>query len=123
MNSSMINTTCRRLPSCSTVLNRWVISRTAASAAASLVSNSSIANESTDEIPKSQSKANQIPIANSFVVNLFRGHVVPKEIFPYPNVLNEEQQENVKTFIDPLWRFFEERNNASRNDLLEKVNC
>lgn len=59
--------------------------------------------------------------SSSFVMNLFRGKFYPDEIFPYPNVLNEEQRENVKMFIDPLWKFFEEKNDAAKNDQQEKV--
>jgi hypothetical protein len=59
--------------------------------------------------------------SNSFVMNLFRGQFYPHEVFPYPNVLNEEQKENVKMLIDPISKFFEEKNNPDKNDQLEKV--
>jgi hypothetical protein len=36
-------------------------------------------------------------------------------------VLNEEQKENVKMLIDPISKFFEEKNNPDKNDQLEKV--
>lgn len=54
-------------------------------------------------------------------MNLFRGQFYPNEVFPYPNVLNDEQKDNVKMLIDPIWKFFEEKNDPAKNDQLEKV--
>lgn len=42
----------------------------------------------------------------SFVHNLFRGELQPKEVFPYPNALDEEQRENIAAFVDPVTSFF-----------------
>jgi hypothetical protein len=63
----------------------------------------------------------QVRTSTSFVMNLFRGQFYPNELFPYPNVLNEEQRDNVKMLIDPIWKFFEEKNDPAKNDQLEKV--
>jgi very long chain acyl-CoA dehydrogenase len=63
----------------------------------------------------------KIKTSNSFVMNLFRGQFYPNEVFPYPNVLNEEQKDNVKMLIDPISKFFEEKNDPGKNDQLEKV--
>lgn len=43
----------------------------------------------------------------SFVMNIFRGQVEPRQIFPYPNVLNDEQKELLQMLIDPTTKFFE----------------
>ncbi|XP_057656390.1 very long-chain specific acyl-CoA dehydrogenase, mitochondrial [Diorhabda carinulata] len=58
---------------------------------------------------------------SSFVMNIFRGQIEPKQIFPYPNVLNEEQRETLQMLVDPTIKFFEEVNDAAKNDLEEKV--
>jgi len=145
MNSSLVSTAYRRVPSCVLLLNRGVIHRTAASAAplaAEPVTPESLINEqrSQSKESKEHDKAKQerlsttpsakekvvkadrqVRTSESFVMNLFRGQFYPKEIFPYPNVLNEEQRDNVKMLIDPIWKFFEEKNDAAKNDQLEKV--
>ena len=76
-------------------------------------------------VPSSDEKVvkpdRQARTSSSFVMNLFRGQFHPNEIFPYPNVLNEEQKDNVKMLIDPIWKFFEEKNDPAKNDQLEKV--
>jgi very long chain acyl-CoA dehydrogenase len=61
------------------------------------------------------------PESTSFAMNLFRGQLKLDEIFPYPTSLNEEQTETLQSLVDPTARFFEEQNDASANDLNEKV--
>lgn len=57
----------------------------------------------------------------SFVMNLFRGQVEGRQVFPYPNVLNEEQRDTLQMLIDPCEKFFNEVNDPTKNDTLEKV--
>lgn len=57
----------------------------------------------------------------SFAMNLFRGRVMSDEVFPYPEVLTNEQKEMLQALIDPTAKFFEEQNDALKNDALEKV--
>lgn len=57
----------------------------------------------------------------SFTMNLFRGQVQTNQVFPYPNVLNEEQRETLTMLVDPVEKFFEEVNDPTKNDALEKV--
>ena len=57
----------------------------------------------------------------SFVMNAFTGHMETSEVFPYPEVLNEEQKENMRLLIEPTYKFFEEVNDAARNDVEEQV--
>ncbi|CAG9855486.1 unnamed protein product [Phyllotreta striolata] len=57
----------------------------------------------------------------SFVMNLFRGQLEPRQVFPYPNVLNEEQKETLQMMVDPTNKFFQEVNDPAKNDALEKV--
>lgn len=59
--------------------------------------------------------------STSFAMNLFRGQMKLDEIFPYPYSLNDEQKENLQALVDPTAKFFEEKNDALKNDLLEKV--
>jgi len=40
-------------------------------------------------------------------MNLFRGVVETAQVFPFPQVLNEEQTDNLKMLIDPTAKFFE----------------
>jgi hypothetical protein len=144
MTSLLISTASRRVPSYLILFNRSVIHRTASTAplASAPVTPESLINEqrpqskeskehvktraarltptpsSNEKVVKADRKAKA---SNSFVMNLFRGQFYPDEIFPYPNVLNEEQKDNVKMLIDPIWKFFEEKNDPAKNDQLEKV--
>ncbi|XP_030383583.1 very long-chain specific acyl-CoA dehydrogenase, mitochondrial [Scaptodrosophila lebanonensis] len=57
----------------------------------------------------------------SFMANIFRGSLVPTQVFPYPDVLTSEQKELTASLIDPFERFFAEVNNAARNDENSKI--
>ena len=57
----------------------------------------------------------------SFAMNLFRGQMRLGEIFPFPNALNDEQRETLQSLVDPTAKFFEEKNDSSKNDLNEKI--
>lgn len=59
--------------------------------------------------------------SKSFAMNLFRGKIQADEVFPFPEVLNNEQTEMLQALIDPTAKFFEEQNDALKNDSLEKV--
>ncbi|XP_077290256.1 acyl-CoA dehydrogenase very long chain [Arctopsyche grandis] len=52
----------------------------------------------------------------SFTMNIFRGQIQAKQVFPYPDVLNEEQRETIEALIDPVEKFFAEVNDAEKND-------
>lgn len=43
----------------------------------------------------------------SFVMNIFRGQIEPKQIFPFPNTLTEEQRDTLTMLVDPVSKFFE----------------
>jgi very long chain acyl-CoA dehydrogenase len=128
--------TCRRVASYAVLLNRSIISRTAATApkAAAPVTPESLINEQQPQAKESKDheKKKDARLAStkvdkkaktseSFVMNLFRGQFYPNEVFPYPNVLNEEQKDNIKMLIDPISKFYEEKIDAAKNDQLEKV--
>ncbi|VEN40452.1 unnamed protein product [Callosobruchus maculatus] len=57
----------------------------------------------------------------SFVMNVFKGQVEHRQLFPYPKSLTEEQRETLEMLIDPTQKFFEEVNDPDKNDALEKV--
>jgi very long chain acyl-CoA dehydrogenase len=94
---------------------------TAAAPVASELKGSKEHEKAKQQRPASTKVNKKARTSDSFVLNLFRGQFYPNEVFPYPNVLNEEQRENVKMLIDPIWKFFEEKNDAAKNDQLEKV--
>jgi len=39
-------------------------------------------------------------------MNLFRGQLQTSQVFPYPNVLNDEQTETLTSLVDPVTKFF-----------------
>ncbi len=105
MTSLLVRTTYRCIPSYLILYNRTV----------------STAPMTSEQRPQSSKVDKKVKTSNSFVMNLFRGQFYPNEVFPYPNVLNEEQKDNVKMLIDPISKFFEEKNDPGKNDQLEKV--
>ncbi|XP_045426009.1 very long-chain specific acyl-CoA dehydrogenase, mitochondrial isoform X2 [Lemur catta] len=59
--------------------------------------------------------------SKSFAVGMFKGQLITDQVFPYPSVLNEEQTQFLKELVGPVSRFFEEVNDAAKNDTLEMV--
>jgi len=57
-----------------------------------------------EEVEKRMSEAK---LSQSFTMNLFRGVVETAQVFPFPQVLNEEQTDNLKMLVDPTAKFFE----------------
>ncbi|XP_022914733.2 very long-chain specific acyl-CoA dehydrogenase, mitochondrial [Onthophagus taurus] len=57
----------------------------------------------------------------SFVMNLYRGQLEGKQVFPFPKPLTAEQEETVRMLVDPVSKFFEEVNDPAKNDALERV--
>ncbi len=69
-----------------------------------------------------QKKVSQKAVeSTSFAMNLFRGQLKLDEVFPYPYSLNEEQKETLQALVDPTAKFFEEKNDALKNDQMEKI--
>ncbi|XP_077987519.1 very long-chain specific acyl-CoA dehydrogenase, mitochondrial-like isoform X2 [Glandiceps talaboti] len=54
-------------------------------------------------------------------MGLFRGQVNSSQVFPFPEVLTDEQKEMLQMLVDPCAKFFEEVNDAAKNDQIEKV--
>lgn len=61
------------------------------------------------------------PKSQSFVMNMFRGHVQASQVFPFAKVLNADQSDTLQMLIDPMNKFFAEVNNPLKNDEIEKV--
>ena len=40
-------------------------------------------------------------------MGLFNGELRPEEVFPFPEVLTEDQSENISMSLDPVEKFFE----------------
>ncbi|KAM9335648.1 very long-chain specific acyl-CoA dehydrogenase, mitochondrial [Symphorus nematophorus] len=59
--------------------------------------------------------------SKSFAVNMFKGQVQTAQVFPYPKALNEEQEQFLRELVGPVGKFFEEVNDPTKNDALEKV--
>uniref|UniRef100_H3B2S2 Very long-chain specific acyl-CoA dehydrogenase, mitochondrial n=1 Tax=Latimeria chalumnae TaxID=7897 RepID=H3B2S2_LATCH len=59
--------------------------------------------------------------SKSFAMNMFMGKIKTDQVFPYPSALTEEQEQFLREMIGPVSKFFEEVNNPTENDLLEKV--
>ncbi|XP_059179422.1 very long-chain specific acyl-CoA dehydrogenase, mitochondrial-like [Physella acuta] len=59
--------------------------------------------------------------SKSFGLNLFRGQFSAEQVFPFPEVLTAEQKQTLQELVDPCARFFEEHNDAMKNEALEKV--
>ncbi|CAK9293334.1 unnamed protein product [Gordionus sp. m RMFG-2023] len=63
-----------------------------------------------------KSKEKQFRESKSFIKNLFRGKIVTDQIYPYPQILNEDQKDTLKMLIDPTTKFLTEVNNPALND-------
>ncbi|XP_067008647.2 very long-chain specific acyl-CoA dehydrogenase, mitochondrial [Anabrus simplex] len=59
--------------------------------------------------------------SHSFTMNLFRGVAETSQVFPYPDVLTDEQRDTLQMLVDPASKFFVEVNDPAKNDALEKV--
>eukprot|EP00735_Rhodelphis_limneticus_P004842 TRINITY_DN1648_c0_g1::TRINITY_DN1648_c0_g1_i1::g.17782::m.17782 TRINITY_DN1648_c0_g1::TRINITY_DN1648_c0_g1_i1::g.17782 ORF type:complete len:619 (-),score=152.42,sp/P48818/ACADV_BOVIN/54.62/0.0,Acyl-CoA_dh_1/PF00441.19/1.1e-39,Acyl-CoA_dh_1/PF00441.19/0.046,Acyl-CoA_dh_M/PF02770.14/5.7e-21,Acyl-CoA_dh_N/PF02771.11/7.1e-21,Acyl-CoA_dh_2/PF08028.6/5.2e-15,Acyl-CoA_dh_2/PF08028.6/0.3,PMEI/PF04043.10/0.44 TRINITY_DN1648_c0_g1_i1:27-1883(-) len=51
-----------------------------------------------------------------FVRPLFSGRLSEGQVFPYPRVLSQDEEENVKAMLDPCYKFFTQINNPHQND-------
>jgi very long chain acyl-CoA dehydrogenase len=71
--------------------------------------------QNTEKTPAAQTEN------HSFVMHLFRGQLESRQVFPYPDVLTDEQRDTLKMLVDPVSKFFEEVNDPAKNDAEEKV--
>uniref|UniRef100_A0A669EJK4 Very long-chain specific acyl-CoA dehydrogenase, mitochondrial n=1 Tax=Oreochromis niloticus TaxID=8128 RepID=A0A669EJK4_ORENI len=66
-------------------------------------------------------KADLFAESKSFAVNIFKGQIETSQVFPFPQALNEEQEQFLRELVGPCSKFFEEVNDPAKNDALEKV--
>ncbi|XP_033104103.1 very long-chain specific acyl-CoA dehydrogenase, mitochondrial-like [Anneissia japonica] len=59
--------------------------------------------------------------SRSFAMGLFCGQINPEQVFPFPNALTTEQREAIEMYIDPVTKFFEEVNDANKNDNMAAI--
>lgn len=59
--------------------------------------------------------------SKSFVMGLFKGDLDVQQVFPFPEVLDSEQESTLRAYVDPVSKFFEECNDPAKNDEIEKV--
>uniref|UniRef100_F7DTM9 Complex I assembly factor ACAD9, mitochondrial n=1 Tax=Ornithorhynchus anatinus TaxID=9258 RepID=F7DTM9_ORNAN len=60
------------------------------------------------------------PRSRAFAKELFLGHIEKKEVFPYPEVSQEELNE-IKQFLGPIEKFFNEEVNSTKIDRDAKI--
>lgn len=74
-------------------------------------------------VKKKEEKPDKAPAkdSQSFVMNLFRGTLQTSQVFPYPEVLTEEQTDTLNMLVEPTSKFFEQVNDPARNDMNEKI--
>lgn len=61
--------------------------------------------------------------SGSFAMGIFSGKANVDHIFPYPNALNEEQEEYLEAMIDPVEKFMIEKNDPFKNDANEEIDA
>ncbi|KRY29567.1 Very long-chain specific acyl-CoA dehydrogenase, mitochondrial, partial [Trichinella spiralis] len=60
-------------------------------------------------------------ISKSFAMNIFRGQIQVEQMFPFPQVLNDESRATLDLLVEPTEKFFREVNDADRNDTLATI--
>ena len=87
------------------------------------IRSSSTSSSAAEERQKKREKAlkKKAVQSNSFAQNIFRGIVDPTQVFPYPEVLNEDQRETLEMLVPVTEKFFEEQNDPLENDANETV--
>lgn len=54
-------------------------------------------------------------------MNIFRGQIESRQVFPYPNVLTPEQRETLQMLVDPVSKFFEVLPLKEKQYLLKRI--
>ncbi|KRZ91052.1 Very long-chain specific acyl-CoA dehydrogenase, mitochondrial, partial [Trichinella sp. T8] len=60
-------------------------------------------------------------ISKSFAMNIFRGQIQVEQVFPFPQVLNDESRATLDLLVEPTEKFFRDVNDADRNDTLATI--
>ncbi|XP_071566375.1 very long-chain specific acyl-CoA dehydrogenase, mitochondrial-like [Temnothorax nylanderi] len=67
-----------------------------------------------EETPKRENVAAKE--SQSFTMNIFRGQLQLSQVCPFPEPMTQEQTDTLKMLVDPVEKFYEEVNNAAKND-------
>ncbi|KAG7158577.1 Very long-chain specific acyl-CoA dehydrogenase-like [Homarus americanus] len=102
-------------------LNRPGLVKEISPAASRLQSTAAQPAASEREAQKAHKMSKKVEMNKSFVMNIFRGAAMTEQAIPYPSVLSDEQKETLEMLVDPTEKFFEECNDAAKNDAMEKV--
>ncbi|XP_077268434.1 very long-chain specific acyl-CoA dehydrogenase, mitochondrial-like isoform X2 [Temnothorax americanus] len=54
--------------------------------------------------------------SQSFTMNIFRGQLQLSQVCPFPEPMTQEQTDTLKMLVDPVEKFYEEVNDAAKND-------
>ncbi len=71
--------------------------------------------------PLTRSMASLPAEIKSYTRALFFGHVNAKQAFPYPDVMDQEAKETVRSLIEPISRFFDEKVDSKKIDRDAKI--
>uniref|UniRef100_A0A914WR97 Very long-chain specific acyl-CoA dehydrogenase, mitochondrial n=1 Tax=Plectus sambesii TaxID=2011161 RepID=A0A914WR97_9BILA len=78
--------------------------------------------EKPKDAPKKRAESTKaIYDSPSFGMNMFRGLFQSSQVFPYPVSLDDERRETLSMIIGPAEKFFEEVNDATKNDEEAKI--
>lgn len=56
--------------------------------------------------PSVDAKSDPQRANESFMANIFRGKLVPTQVFPYPDILSSEDKELTSSLVPPFEKFF-----------------
>merc|ERR1712167_148787 len=58
---------------------------------------------------------------DSFIQGIYTNQLVTEHVFPFPNVLDEERLENLSMVVESTQAFFDDVNDADKNDELKEI--
>jgi len=63
----------------------------------------------TQAVAKPERSKEKAPLkeSQSFTMNLFRGQLQLSQVCPFPEALDEEQTDLIKSLVDPMEKFYE----------------
>ena len=58
---------------------------------------------------------------DSFIQGIYTNQLVTDHVFPFPTVLDEERLENLSMVVESTQAFFDDVNDADKNDELKEI--
>lgn len=77
--------------------------------------------KSSKEMREDKKMEKTAPETSSFVMSMFKGQLKTEQVFPFPDVLNSEELQTLQMMVEPPEKFFQEVNDADKNDELANV--